>query len=56
MMLSVKSASELPKERIFEFMDIINKTSVTAPVKTGDVIVADIGGTGIDIVATKSIR
>lgn len=54
-MLSVKSASELPKERIFEFMEIINKAAVSAPVKTGDVIVENIGGTGIDIVATKTI-
>jgi len=55
-MLSVKSASELPKERLFEFMDIINKTTASAPVKTGDVIVENIGGTGIDIVATKSVK
>lgn len=55
MMLSVKSASELPKERIFEFMDIINKTTAEAPVKSGDVIVQNIGGTGIDIVATKTV-
>ncbi len=56
MMLSVKSESELPKERIFEFMDIINKTTAKAPVKTGDIIVENIGGTGINIVATKSIK
>lgn len=55
-MLSVKSASELPKERMFEFMNIINNTKVKAPIKSGDVIVKDIGGTGIDIVATKTIK
>ena len=56
MMLSVKSASELPKERMFEFMDIINNTKAEAPVKVGDIIVENIGGTGINIVATKSIK
>ena len=55
-MLSVKSASELPKERMFEFMDIINGTKVQAPIKSGDIIVQNIGNTGIDIVATKTIK
>ncbi len=55
-MLSVKSEAELPKEHIFEYMDIINRTTATAPVKVGDVIIKDIGGTGINIVATKSIK
>ena len=55
-MLSVKSASELPKERIFEFMELINKVTVTAPIKLGDVVVSDIGGTGVNIVATKTVN
>lgn len=55
-MLPVKSEAELPKEKIFEYMDIINRTAVEAPVKLGDVIVENIGGTGINIVATKSVK
>lgn len=55
-MLPVKSASELPKDRIFEFMEIISSAVATAPVKSGDVIVENIGGTGIDVVATKTVK
>ena len=55
-MLSVKSEAELPKEKIFEYMDIINRVAANAPVKVGDVIIENIGGTGINIVATKSVK
>lgn len=55
-MLSVKSNSELPKERIFEFMETIKVTTAKAPIKCGDVIIPNIGGTGVDIVATKTIE
>ena len=56
LMLSVKSEAELPKEKIFDYMQIINKAVAKAPVKVGDVIIENIGGTGINIVATKSIK
>ena len=48
-----KSAGALPKEKIMECMKIINNASVDAPVKLGDILVSDILGTGIDIVATN---
>ncbi len=48
-----KSAGALPKDKIMECMVEINKAEATAPVKLGDVLVKDILGTGIDIVATN---
>ncbi len=48
-----KSAGALPKDKIMECMEIINKVSADAPVKLGDILVKDILGTGIDIVATN---
>ena len=48
-----KSAGSLPKDKIFDCMEIINKAEATAPVKLGDVLVKNILGTGIDIVATN---
>lgn len=48
-----KSAGALPKDKIFECMEVINSVCVNAPVKLGDVLVSDILGTGIDIVATN---
>ena len=52
-MVSVKTASAVPKENIFEIMKIIRKTSVKAPVKISDIILTNIYGT--DIIATKDI-
>lgn len=54
-MVSVKSASPLPKEHLFDYMKLINAVTLTAPVYIGDVVLKDIGKTGVDIVATKSV-
>ena len=40
--LPVKSKEPLPKERIFDAMEIVNKTIVKAPIKIGDVVIKDI--------------
>ena len=40
----VKTNRPIPKDKIFECMDIINSLNLTAPLKIGDtVIIADIG-------------
>lgn len=52
-MVSVKTASPVPKEKIFDVMEIIRKTSVKAPVKIGDTVLTNIYGT--DIIVTKDI-
>ncbi len=52
-MVSVKTAEPVPKDKIFEIMAIIRNTTVTAPVKIGDVIIDNICGT--QVVATKNI-
>ena len=54
-MASVKSESALPKDKIFECMAEINKVVLKAPVKIGDIVVENILGTGVNIVATKNI-
>ncbi len=54
-LLPVRSNSPLPKDKLFECMDIIRKVSVKLPIKINDVIVKDICSTGVDIVATKSL-
>ena len=52
-MVSVKSAAPVPKEKMFEIMDLIHAASVEAPVAIGDVIIPDVFGT--QIIATKEI-
>ncbi|QZY53670.1 DUF1667 domain-containing protein [Crassaminicella profunda] len=54
--LSVKTNKPVPKELIFKCMEIINGVEVEAPVKIGDVIIHNILGTGIDVVATKTME
>ena len=54
--LPVKTKNPIPKELIFKVMEEIEKTSVTAPIRIGDVVIKDVLGTGVDIVATKNIE
>ncbi len=48
-----KSAGSLPKDKIMDCMNCINNAEVNAPVALGDVLIENILGTGIDIVATN---
>ena len=52
-MVSVKTASPVPKENISDVMEIIRKTSIKKKKKIGDVLLTDIYGT--DIIITKDI-
>ncbi len=52
--LPVKTNGPIPKGRIFACMDIINDVKLEAPVKMGDVVIKDVLGVGVDIVATRS--
>ncbi len=49
----VKSANPIPKGMMFDCMEVINKATVKAPVKIGDVVIENILGTGVDIIATN---
>ena len=53
--VSVKTASDVPKGKIFDVMRALKGVSADAPIRVGDVLVKDIAGTGVDIVATKEI-
>ena len=52
--LPVKSAEPIPKASMMEAMREIRKKKVTAPVFMGDVIISNVAGTGIDIIAEKN--
>lgn len=54
--LPVKTEKPIPKTLVFDCMKVINTVEVTAPVKMGDIIIEDILGTGINIVATRSMK
>lgn len=54
--LPVRSSKAIPKDKIFECMDVLKKLSVKAPISSGDVVVRSICDTGVDIVATRSME
>lgn len=54
-LLPVRSEKPLPKDKLSACMDIIKKAEIKLPVKRYDTVIADICGTGINIVATKDI-
>ena len=55
-MVSVKTRQDIPKGKIAECVKALKDVQVQAPVRIGDVIITDIAGTGVDIVATKNIE
>lgn len=54
--VSVKTANDIPKGKIFDCMEEIRKVTVTAPVHIGDVVISDCAGTGVDVIATKNVE
>ncbi len=53
--LPVKTSEPIPKGKIFECMNEINKIKLTAPVKMGDIIIENVRGTEVNILATRSL-
>ncbi len=53
--VSVKTASDIPKDKIFPCMKALKEIEVSAPVTIGQVIVTDVAGTGVSIVTTKNV-
>ncbi len=51
--VSCKTSSEIPKGRIHEVMELVMKARVDAPVKVGDILIKDVAGTGVDVIATN---
>lgn len=55
-MVSVKTQSDIPKDKIFECMEEIHRITVEAPVAVGNVIIKDCAGTGIPVIATRDVK
>lgn len=55
-LVPVVTKEPIPKDRIFDVMNEINKTSVNAPVAVGDIIIKNVLNLSVDIVATRDIK
>ena len=53
--VSVKTASDIPKGKIFDCMRALGDVDISAPVTIGQVVLQNIAGTGVDVVATKNV-
>jgi CxxC motif-containing protein len=54
--LPVKTSAALLKEHIPELLNELYRMEVGAPIRCGDVLLTDIAGTGVDLVATRSLK
>jgi CxxC motif-containing protein len=54
-MVSVKTSSDIPKGKIFDCVKALQAIDVAAPVTIGQVIIEDVAGTGVSVVATKNV-
>jgi len=52
-LVSVKTENPIPKGKISEVMEEINKTHIKAPVEIGDCLIEDVADTGIKVIATS---
>lgn len=53
--VSVRTAGEVPKEKVLDVARALCRVHLTAPVQAGDVVIPDVLGTGVDVVATRSV-
>ena len=54
--VSVKTSNSIPKGKIFDVMEEINKVSVNAPTHIGDIAIKNVLGLDADIVITKNVK
>ncbi|MCM1154967.1 MAG: DUF1667 domain-containing protein [Roseburia sp.] len=55
-LVPVKSGEGIPRGKILECMDVLKTVRIQAPVHRGDVVVANIMDTGIDMIAVKDVE
>ena len=54
--VSVKTKSDIPKDKIFECAKALKEVIVQAPIAIGDIVLVDVAGTGEELVATKAVE
>lgn len=52
-LLSVRTEKPIPKTRLFEAMEVIRRTKISAPVELGQVVVKNLLNLGVDVIATR---
>ena len=55
-LVPVKTAGEVPKASLLQCMEVVRRASCKAPVKRGDVLIYDLLGTGVNVIACADIK
>ena len=53
--LPVRSSGGVPVDQVIEFLNALYELRIDAPIARGDVVAHDLGGSGIDLLATMSV-
>jgi len=54
--IPVKTTDAIPKDKIFDLMDMLESVRLEVPFKMNDVVIDNVFDTGVDIVATMSLN
>ena len=54
-LVSVRTSKPIPKNRIFDTMNLLAKVEIEAPIRIGEKIIRNLFDTNVSVVATKNI-
>ena len=54
--VSVKTKSDIPKDKIFDCVKALKEVAIAAPVSIGDIVLSNVADTGVEVVATKAVE
>ena len=54
--VSVKTVADIPRDKIGECVKALKEIVLQAPVCIGDVVVENVCGTGVNVIATKNVE
>lgn len=54
--MPVMTENEVPKEKMFDIVKALDEVRLAAPVKCRDVVIENVCGTGVNIIATRTIE
>ena len=55
-MINVKTERDIPKDKIFECIAALRGVTMKAPVHIGDIILENVAGTGVNVVAAGNVE
>ena len=55
-MINVKTEQDIPKDKIFECIAALRGVTIKAPIHIGDIILENVAGTGVNIIAAGNVE